>query len=111
MESPGLYDDWTGNIVKDADVRSLDPGAVRAARASYRERFPDRAEESDGWDDETFLARWENTDAPDHAIAEAAARYSDTRVNAIRLSMGVAFVICLAGSLTTSFITKDRSKE
>lgn len=61
--------------------------------------------------DETFLARWENTDAPDHAITEAAARYSDTRVNAIRLSMGVAFVICLAGSLTTSFITKDRSKE
>ena len=57
MDSPGLYDDWTGNIVKDADVRSLDPGAVCAARASYRERFPDRAEESDGWDDETFLAR------------------------------------------------------
>ena len=57
MESPGLYDDWTGNIVKDADVRSLDPGAVRAARASYRERFPDRAAESDGWDDETFLTR------------------------------------------------------
>lgn len=57
MESPGLYDDWTGNVVKDADVRSLDPGAVRAARASFRERFPERAAESDGWDDATFLTR------------------------------------------------------
>ncbi|MDO5853789.1 MAG: ATP-binding protein [Thermoplasmata archaeon] len=57
MEAPGLYDDWTGNVVNGADVRSLDIGAVRAARAAYRERFPDRSEESQGWDDATFLSR------------------------------------------------------
>ncbi|MDO5862205.1 MAG: hypothetical protein Q4Q58_05385 [Thermoplasmata archaeon] len=57
MEAPGLYDDWTGNVVNGIDVRSLDIGAVRAARAAYRERFPDRSEESQGWDDATFLSR------------------------------------------------------
>ena len=45
MDCPGVYDDWTGNVVNGADMRSLDIGAVRAARASFRERFPDRAEE------------------------------------------------------------------
>lgn len=29
------YDDWTGNVVPEATVRSLDPSAVRAVRASY----------------------------------------------------------------------------
>lgn len=54
---PGVYDDWTGNVVNGADVRSLDIGAVRAARAAFRERFPERAEESQAWDDQTFLTR------------------------------------------------------
>ncbi len=57
MDSPGLYDDWTGNIVNGVDVRSLDIGAVRAARAVFRERFPERAEEISSMDDSTFLAR------------------------------------------------------
>lgn len=57
MDSPGLYDDWTGNVVTGADMRSLDIGALRAARASFRERFPDRAEESQTWDDQTFLSK------------------------------------------------------
>lgn len=57
MSAPRLYDDWTGNVVNGAGIRNLDPGAVRAARAAFAERFPDRAEESRGWDDETFLSR------------------------------------------------------
>lgn len=57
MSAPRLYEDWTGNVVNDADIRNLDPGAVRAARASFCERFPDRAEESRNWDDQTFLSR------------------------------------------------------
>ena len=57
MSAPRLYEDWTGNIVNGADIRSLDPGAVRAARAAFCERFPDRAEESAQWDDVTFLSR------------------------------------------------------
>lgn len=57
MEAPGLYDDWTGNIVNGADVRSLDPGAIRSARAAFSERFPSRAEDAAGWDDPTFLSK------------------------------------------------------
>ena len=57
MDSPGVYDDWTGNVVNGADMRSLDIGALRAARASFRERYPDRAEECQAWDDQTFLTR------------------------------------------------------
>ncbi len=57
MDAPGLYDDWTGNVVNGLDVRSLDPGAIRAARAIYCERFPDKAEECQTWDDTTFLTR------------------------------------------------------
>lgn len=57
MDAPGLYDDWTGNVVNDLNIRSLDLGAIRAARAVFRERFPDRAAESQDWDDQTFLTR------------------------------------------------------
>ena len=57
MSAPRLYEDWTGNVVNGADIRNLDPGAIRAARAAFCERFPDRVEESDGWDDATFLSR------------------------------------------------------
>lgn len=55
MAPQNLYDDWTGNVVADATVRSLDPEAVRAVRARFVSSFPDRSDESDGWDDETFL--------------------------------------------------------
>ncbi len=57
MEAPGLYDDWTGNIVNGADIRNLDPGAIRSARAAFSERFPSRADEASGWDDATFLSK------------------------------------------------------
>lgn len=57
MDPPKVYDDWTGNIVNGADIRNLDLGAVKAARASFSERFPDRASECASWDDATFLSR------------------------------------------------------
>ena len=57
MSAPRIYEDWTGNIVNGADLRNLDPGAIRAARAAFSERFPDRSEEASGWDDATFLSR------------------------------------------------------
>lgn len=57
MDTPKVYDDWTGNIVNGLDIRSLDIGAIKAARASFGERFPDRAKEAAAWDDQTFLSR------------------------------------------------------
>ena len=35
MSAPRIYEDWTGNIVNGADLRNLDPGAIRAARAAF----------------------------------------------------------------------------
>lgn len=57
MEPPGVYEDWTGNVVKDATLRSLDLEAVRAARAIFSSTFGDRAQECSEWDDEMFLTR------------------------------------------------------
>ena len=58
---------------------------------------------------ETFQARWEGTGTDEGAIAQATELYSATRVDGIRVAMGVSFAICLAGSVTTRLITKDRS--
>lgn len=57
MENQKLYDDWTGNVIRDASLRSLDPEAVRVARAVFSSAFGDRADECSQWDDETFLTR------------------------------------------------------
>ena len=50
------YDDWTGNVVPEATVRSLDPSAVRAVRATYESLHRD-SDDSDSMDDETFLTK------------------------------------------------------
>ena len=57
MSSIGTYEDWTGNVVGEADVRSLDPGAVRALRAKYALRFPEQADEVNDWDAAVFLSK------------------------------------------------------
>ncbi len=57
MESQRLYEDWTGNVVKDATMRSLDLEAVRVARAIFSSAFGDREQECAEWDDEMFLTR------------------------------------------------------
>ncbi len=57
MSSIGTYADWTGNVVSEADVRSLDPGAVRALRAKYALRFPEYADEVQDWDSALFLSK------------------------------------------------------
>ena len=53
MAGESVYDDWTGNVVSDATVRSLDPAALRAARTIF---LRDRSEDPSGIDDEAFLA-------------------------------------------------------
>lgn len=57
MGSQNLYDDWSGNVVKDATIRNLDPEAMAAARAVFETRYPERREEATAWDDETFLSK------------------------------------------------------
>ncbi len=51
-----VYDDWTGNVVPDADIRSLDPEAVRAVRATYLSEHQSDRETVSSMDDQEFLA-------------------------------------------------------
>ena len=53
---PRKYDDWTGNIVPEATVRSLDPSAVRARRATYGSLHGD-SDDTVSMDDGEFLSR------------------------------------------------------
>lgn len=57
MKSARTYDDWTGNVIPDATVRSLDIEAMRVARVMYEARHPAKAEECRSWDDSQFLTR------------------------------------------------------
>jgi len=51
-----VYDDWTGNIVQNTDIRSLDPEAVRAVRATYLSEHQDMREAVSAMDDMGFLS-------------------------------------------------------
>ena len=51
-----VYDDWTGNVIQNADLRSFDPEAVRAVRATYVSEHHEDAEEVSKMDDEAFLS-------------------------------------------------------
>ncbi len=52
-----VYDDWTGNVIQEADVRSFDPEAVRAVRATYVSEHPDERDAVAAMDDQEFLGR------------------------------------------------------
>jgi|GEM_PF-1236147 len=52
-----VYDDWTGNVIQDADVRSFDPEAVRAVRATYVSEHPEERDAVTAMDDQEFLNR------------------------------------------------------
>jgi ATP-dependent DNA helicase RecG len=52
-----VYDDWTGNVVQAADLRSFDPEAVRAVRATYVSEHSDERDAVAGMDDYEFLSK------------------------------------------------------
>jgi ATP-dependent DNA helicase RecG len=47
--------DWSGEICHQATLDDLDPAAIAAARARYKEKHPRIAGEVDAWDVVTFL--------------------------------------------------------
>lgn len=59
--------------------------------------------------DNSFQKRWEGTGVSEEATSEATSLYQQARVDGIRAAMATSFCICLAGSLTTRLVTKDRS--
>lgn len=49
--------DWSAQAIEGALLDWLDPEAVRLARAGYKQRYPEFADECDRWDDRVFLDR------------------------------------------------------
>jgi ATP-dependent DNA helicase RecG len=47
--------DWSAAIVPDANLDDLDQEALRVARENFKNKFPEKAEEANNWDDITFL--------------------------------------------------------
>ncbi len=47
--------DWSAALVPDAGLDDLDAEALQVARKNFKNKFPDKAGEVDGWDDATFL--------------------------------------------------------
>jgi len=48
-------EDWSAAIVSSAGLDDLDAEALQVARKNFKNKFPDKAGEVDGWDDATFL--------------------------------------------------------
>lgn len=50
-----ITEDWSSAIVPDAGIEDLDEEAIRVARVNFKNKFPEKAEEVEQWDDITFL--------------------------------------------------------
>lgn len=55
--SEPLYksDDWSSGICEDATLDDLDEDAILIARENYKNKFPEKKDEINGWKLETFL--------------------------------------------------------
>ena len=50
-----VNEDWTAEVIANATMDDLDKDAIEKAREGYKQRYPNLAEECDGWDDKVFL--------------------------------------------------------
>lgn len=48
-------DDWSAHICEGASLDDLESLAIQKARSNYKEKFPAKSKEVDGWDDITFF--------------------------------------------------------
>lgn len=55
IRAQATTEDWSAAIVPDATIEDLDEEAVALARKNFKNKFPEEAEEVDGWNDITFL--------------------------------------------------------
>jgi ATP-dependent DNA helicase RecG len=55
IRSQGQQFDWSVQICEKATIDDLAPAAIAKARKNYKEKYPAKATEVDGWDDITFL--------------------------------------------------------
>lgn len=50
-----VKEDWSAVVVSGATIHDLDEDAIVLARKNFKNKFPDKADEVDAWDDTTFL--------------------------------------------------------
>ncbi|HPJ97538.1 MAG TPA: ATP-binding protein, partial [Syntrophales bacterium] len=55
IRSQATAGDWSAAICPDASLEDLDPLAIAKARENFKNKFPQKAVEVDGWNDLTFL--------------------------------------------------------
>jgi ATP-dependent DNA helicase RecG len=55
IRTQGSQFDWSAQICEEATISDLDPAAIAKARKHYKEKFPIKTDEVEGWDDITFL--------------------------------------------------------
>ena len=55
IRNQSTKEDWSANIVEDATIDDLDKEAIELARKNFGQKFPDKFEELQTWDDITFL--------------------------------------------------------
>lgn len=48
-------EDWSAAVVPDATLEDLEEDAIALARKNFKNKFPDKADEVDAWDNITFL--------------------------------------------------------
>jgi ATP-dependent DNA helicase RecG len=55
IRAQATTEDWSAAIVTDATIEDLDEDAIALARKNFKNKFPEKAEEVDGWNNITFL--------------------------------------------------------
>ena len=55
IRAQATAEDWSAAIVPEASLEDLDEDAIALARKNYKNKFPEKAEEVDSWDNITFL--------------------------------------------------------
>lgn len=55
IRAQATTEDWSAGILNDATIEDLDEEAIALARKNFKNKFPEKAEEVDAWNDITFL--------------------------------------------------------
>lgn len=55
IRAQSTVEDWSAVLVPEAGLSDLDEEAMTVARRNFKSKFPDKANEADGWDDAAFL--------------------------------------------------------
>lgn len=55
IRKQAIQEDWSRQIVEEADITDLDPNAITRARELYTSAHTDKKEEIEQWDDREFL--------------------------------------------------------